>query len=509
MYMTTLRKQVAILWFKKDLRLHDHLPLCRALENHPLVLPVYVHEPEYWSLPDASWRHWHFTYDCLKTLHEKLSQKGQGLAYFSGDVLSVLTHLQTHFDISAVYAHEETGNDWTYRRDRTVRAWAKAQQIPFYEYPTNGVQRPLKTRDIWAKTRDQRMQDQILCPPISIPFVTNAFSFSDCPKPYKPKGMSLQKGGRSDGVNLLKQFIEHQSRSYLFHISKPSASTYASRLSPHLTYGTLSMKEVVQYTEQKIKTLSDPSHKRGLGAFLSRLAWHCHFIQKLEDQPDIEFQCIHPAFEQLDRTHNIEWLEKWLKGETGYPYIDASMRCLNQTGWLTFRQRAMVVSFASYHLWLDWRLTAPALAQLFTDYEPGIHYSQIQMQSGTTGINAMRVYNPIKQSMDHDNQGIFIKTYVPQLMHLPPTLIHTPWKMTKDQQANYGCNLGEDYPYPLVDHELSSKQAKDKIAAIHRTDQFRTISQKVFTKHGSRKRSEQRKKKNANQPSFFKQWETV
>ena len=154
------------------------------------------------------------------------------------------------------------------------------------------------------------------------------------------------------------------------------------------------------------------------------------------------------------------------------------MRALIQTGWLNFRMRAMLVSFASYHLWLDWRRTALYLAQLFTDYEPGIHYSQFQMQSGTTGINAIRIYNPIKQSMDHDADGVFIKKWIPELADMPAEFIHTPWR--------YAEKMG-DYPMPIVDEKLARKQAADKIYILRKNPNHKIESKKIAHKHGSRK----------------------
>ncbi len=257
------------------------------------------------------------------------------------------------------------------------------------------------------------------------------------------------------------------------------------------------MREVIQSISERRTQLNSDSSKhfsRNLNAFGSRLAWRCHFIQKIEDQPEIETHCMHPAFESLRvDEHNETYFQAWATGNTGYPFIDACMRNLASEGWITFRMRAMLVSFASYQLWLDWRITGDHLACLFTDYEPGIHYSQLQMQSGVTGINAMRVYNPVKQSQEHDPTGSFIRKWVPELRSVTDEFIHEPWKIKGSLFGNY--EVSEGYPSPVVDHVVSAKQAKERITKVRNSPLFRTTAATVHQKLGSRKLTARRKKK--------------
>jgi deoxyribodipyrimidine photo-lyase len=175
-------------------------------------------------------------------------------------------------------------------------------------------------------------------------------------------------------------------------------------------------------------------------------------------------------------------LNAWAKGETGYPFLDACMRSLAATGWLNFRMRAMVMSFASYNLWQPWRQSGLHLARMFTDYEPGIHWSQVQMQSGSTGINTIRIYNVVKQGHDQDAQGAFVRRWVPELKDVPDRFIHEPWLW--DGAARV---LGRTYPSPIVDLKASTEAAKTRIYGARKGRAFHEAADAIQNKHGSRR----------------------
>ena len=488
---------INIVWFKRDLRIHDHAPLHEAALSEVPVLPIYVVEPDYWRQPFSSSRHWHFIRDCLVELIRDCANLGQPLVVRVGDIIEVLNTLNTSYKINGIYAHEETGNGWTYNRDKKVIKWCKTQSVPIYEYPCNGVVRRLKSRDNWKKICNARMSDPTILKPQLLKPV-HSISLGELPSKNDPifgnvlTGIT-QKGGRRAAIKMLKSFLQERGKEYIYHLSAAGASEkHCSRLSPHLTWGTLSAREVVQSNQKCRQNLSVDEAKswnRNLSAFGSRLSWRCHFIQKIEDQPNIEFKCMHPDLDDIRKnSHNEQFYQAWKRGKTGYPFIDACMRNLIYEGWITFRMRAMLVSFASYNLWLDWRKTGNYLARLFTDYEPGIHYSQLQMQSGVTGINTLRIYNPIKQSQEHDKTGVFIKQWLPELRSVQNSWIHEPSKMSLSLQKNSNCIIGIDYPYPIVEHTEAAKSARKKIVIVRKKDGFKDKAEKIYQKLGSRKR---------------------
>lgn len=486
-----------LVWFKRDLRAVNHQALAMALERGP-VLPIYIVEPDLWRQPDASLRQWQFVEDSLVELNQALGAAGQPLSVLYGDVIGVFETLVKAHNINAIWSHEETGNAWSYERDKMVSEWCRHKGVPWYEIPGNGVIRRLKSRNGWANNWDVVMA-RPLSESKSLPT-----TLSDAPFQLpKPRELGLgndgcihrQIGGRQAGLSNLNSFFAHRGRTYQRAMSSPLEGAQAcSRISPHLTWGTLSIAEVAQATWVKQTEPRSTQWKRALNAFNGRLHWHCHFIQKLEDEPRIEFEEMHPLYRGVRPLEPDQVrLTAWANGETGLPFVDACMRSLRATGWLNFRMRAMVMAVASYHLWLDWRATGQVLARYFTDYEPGIHWSQVQMQSGTTGINSIRIYNPIKQGYDQDPTGAFTRRWIPELAPISDSFLHEPWRAENAAQV-----LGKTYPVPIIDPIAAARDAKDKIWAVRKSAGFKEGAARVMKKHASRKATSRPIKSNAN-----------
>lgn len=486
-----------LVWFKRDLRIHDHPALTLAARIGP-VLPVYVVEPELWAETDASARQWDFVAESLGDLREDLARHGAPLVVRVGDAVTVLEGLCRRHGITRIVSHEETGNLWTYARDRRVAAWAKAAGIHWTEVPQSGVVRRLPDRDGWAARRDAFMAGAVLPVPaaqavagVEPGLIPSARALKLAPDPCPHR----QLGGRAHGLDLQDSFLAQRGEPYRTAMSSPlSAERACSRLSAHFAQGTLTLREVVQATA--LRQAERPGGRWGgaLASFQSRLAWRDHFMQKLEDQPSIEVRDLHPVAITRPRDSDAARLAAWENGETGLPFLDACLRYLRATGWLNFRMRAMVMSVASYHLWLDWRVTGAHLARMFTDYEPGIHWPQVQMQSGTTGINTPRIYNPVKQGYDQDPTGVFTRRWLPELSSVPDAFLHEPWLWPDAQRL-----LGHRYPEPVIDLATAAREARDLIWQARRSAGFGDIASGIVKRHASR--SERRSGKPRPQPA--------
>jgi deoxyribodipyrimidine photo-lyase len=489
-----------IYWHKRDMRLLDNPALSFALDkskslNLPFV-PIMGLETDLISNTKTDYEFSEFQQfgylSAMLPLYQNYQYFNVNPFLFHDIILNILNQIQDLQPIKVLVTHQEHGTDGTFARDKSVHEFCKTHNIDWYQIAPSGVIRNLQSRD----TRDKLVKEYINSKVLPIPDFTGVQQFELSAKfnsnqTFKEltklkeligKKYNLQESSEKQGLATLESFTKDRARNYRGGISSPNrAMTSGSRLSQFLAYGSLSLRYIHQYFWSNIKSTDNSKLKSGMLGAMQRLHWREHFIQRIETDPTMPWRSINPDFDKITYTHDLGLFEKFKTGQSGEVLIDACIRCLNATGFINFRMRAMLVSYGIFGLDLDWRELGKFLATTFLDYEPGIHWSQIQMQAGITGINTIRVYSPHKQLLDQDPDCIFVRRWIPELEGL-----------TNEQILDYpNLKLSEltnnKYPNPAVDFKSACKLNKAKKFSAKKFSTKET-AQKVFVTHGSRKK---------------------
>ena len=468
-----------VLWHRRNLRTTDHSALAHAASEYETLLPLFVFDPVFYGSEglacDARLR---FLHDSLRSLDRLYDSVGGTLSYAHGEASSVLAAL-TAAGWDVVATADPTAR---YGRERDDEA---TEQFDVTFVGGDGLVRGReRSREGWADHIENWFEST---PPdwqpadVSFQSLTDSVPISRIESTYgvAPEKSALPEGGRKRAVERLASFVDRIG-AYPGNISAPSdARTGTSQLSPYLRFGSLSVREVYQYVDEHAP------EGPGKEMFFSRLFWNKHYHQKLADWEGWTTKAVNPVMRGFRAdTHDPTLVEAWKRGETGFPMVDASMRCLVETGWLNFRMRAMCASFYADLLAQPWRIGADFFHYHLVDSDPAINYTQWQSQAGTVGKNLMRIYNPRKQVRDNDPDGSFIKRYVPELGPLPAQYLDQPEKTPLAEQEAHGVVIGEDYPYPVVEYERARQHAMDRyeeirsaaVAALHRPEVARRAS---------------------------------
>lgn len=486
----SVKEKVNIVWLKRDLRVDDHRPFYEAAKVNLHCIVLYFFEPELRESAEYDIRHERFISESLRDLKSKLHRSGNTLNILHGSAVEVFQMLLSQYRVEMVFSHFETGNNITFQRDTAVKTILQNAGVKLKEYKQYAVWRGLKVRKGRGEKSGAFLSARVF--QTDLDRLNTLEINSDATKQFSAGGIlrrvegsdqKKQKGGEGEAWKTMRSFFETRSYQYMKGISKPVQSREScSRLSAYLAFGNLSIRRLYQECVASAKR----GNAKNLMFFAERLRWHCHFIQKFESEPRMEFENYNSGYDAMQKPFKEGYFKAWKQGETGYPLVDACMRAVDETGYLNFRMRAMAVSFLTAHLWQPWQPGAAWLGSRFLDFEPGIHYPQFQMQAGITGVNTIRIYNPVKQSTEHDPEGVFIKKYVPELADVPRSYIHEPWKMPLMEQQFAGCIIGVDYPAPIVNLEKAGRYAADTLWKMRKNKAVKRESVRILKRHTER-----------------------
>ena len=337
-----VKQQINIVWLKRDIRTQDHAPLQAAEDAGIPYRIIFLFEPDLITHPDTSIRHLQFQYHSLLDFNQRLKPFYRGANIFHANAVQVFKHLLANHEVKNVFSYQESGVQLTWNRDKAVAELLSGNGADWKEFQVNGVVRGIKNRDGWDKQwyvtiNQPQIQNQFSknkLEPFENPFPIDA----ELEKQLQEYPAQFQPAGETNAWRYLKSFVSGRGKSYNRHISKPTESrTSCGRISPYLAWGNISIKQAVQFIVE--------SDRKGFHGILTRLKWHCHFIQKFEVECEYETLCINRGYELLERPEKPDFIQAWKQGKTGYPLVDACMRCVAETGWINFRMRAMVVSF--------------------------------------------------------------------------------------------------------------------------------------------------------------------
>lgn len=486
-----MKVKANVFWFKRDLRLYDNEAFNAICQSKNPVCLLYIFEPSLYSDPHYSTRHWRFVYESLMDLNNALKAYNTEVHIMFSEVVKCFEHLRAYLDIDTVYSTRETGLNITFERDKQFYKFCESNQINWLEFQNSGVVRGLKNRDNWRKLWYDYMKRSIKTPSLE---TTEFISYNIPPQLSLPQkyitefsaNSNFQKGGRTEGLIWADSFFSERLQYYSDYISKPEKSRYGcSRLSPYFAWGCLSVREIYQRCVEKKKS---GIYKKQLTAFMSRLRWQAHFIQKFEMEPRIEFEAFNRGYLNLEQPINEAYIKAWKNGTTGFPLVDASLRAVAQTGYLNFRMRTMSVSFLVHLMFQHFTTGSFWLARQFLDFEPGIHYAQFQMQSGFTATNTIRIYNPTKNAKDHDPDAVFIKKWVPELKELPAHLAIEPWLITPMESKLYNFKLGENYPERILDKDEQRQIALKTLYGLRKNEVTKAEKQRILDVHTLKRR---------------------
>lgn len=452
--------RTAIVWFRNDLRVHDHPALMAAIAAADRIVPLFIFNQALLTGKHASANRNRFLVECLQDLQSSLQKIGGDLLIRSGEPKEVLSKLIEETGASELhYSIDYT--PYARKRDREVARAVENDGLEIVAHPgrliadsfegvLTGGGKVYKVFTPFWRTWAKLKRRQVLPAPAkltvpqnmpgdSLEIVTEHISQADL-------SPNVLKGGETAGRERLEQFMKTGINNYAqMHDSLTPDGT--SRLSPYLHFGCVSPREI----EDMLRTMTGDSAAR----FHRQLAWRDFYNYVLLHYPDNATQEFQERFRGMEWSYDETALKAWQRGKTGYPIIDAAMRQLNAEGWMHNRARLIVGSFLTKDLLLDWRLGETHFMRMLLDGDEANNNGNWQWIA-SVGVDPApvfrRLYNPMTQQKRYDEDGSYVRYYVPELSKVPDKYLAEPWTMPPDVQQEVGCVIGKDYPEPIVDH---------------------------------------------------------
>jgi len=471
-----------IVWFRRDLRIADHAPIYRAAMRGD-VIPLFILDRALLHHPEVAPARVEFMLNCLRSLDQDLRARGGRLIVRFGEPCELLPQLIRQTGAEGIYAYIDYERIYGRVRDAAVNeALAKAgQRIRWFE-PVGGAGELMaypQYRALWYGQVRQSLvptPQEIRVPADlhsdAIPAVSELGLIPDIQKPQPPAGTAAAR-------QLLRDFAQHKSDRYYWQLSYPRAEA-TTGVSPHLKFGAISVRECYQLTEKYLRPDPDLRVQRSRRQLISRLRWGSGFAQRFRYLPQLELRSLYQVFDDDDWDFDEDLYNAWRTGHTGFPIVDAAARCLLGTGgWkaLNFRSRAIYASFLSNLLGIDWRYGALHFMQHLIDGDCPIDHYQWAMQAGVTHClnkSWTRIYNPGQVAVDRcDPQGEFIKHWLPELAHLPPSQLGSPTALERQR-----CG----YPAPILDY----KDARQRRVRLLERQRSKFLSRQNVVPHLAR-----------------------
>jgi deoxyribodipyrimidine photo-lyase len=442
--------KAAIIWFRRDLRINDHPALLAAVESAEQVIPLFILDKT--QIKEAGAKLLAYMAQSLRSLDESL---GNNLHIIEGDQVEILTALIKKYDVQEVHISAEyerygaerdarveaagiklvrTGSPYAVTPGRVVKpsdATPYKVYTPFYRaWRTHGWRAPAKT-------------------PKSMKFVQPTSEYRNFPDFPLPKGVEIIKAGEAAALSRFKEF------------TKKGLDTYDENRNFAAIDGTSKMSSYLKFGEIHPRTLLENlGESKAHDTFRKEIAWREFYADVLFNNPMTDREYYAPRFADMRYDEPGAQFKAWCEGKTGYPFVDAAMRQLLQEGWMHNRTRMVVASFLVKDLHLEWQLGERFFADHLVDYDvaSNAHGWQWTAGTGTDASPYYRVFNPIEQGKRFDENGDYIRKYVPELAHLSAAEIHEPWL--------YLDGYSKGYPERLVDHAIERLESLERLKEI-------------------------------------------